>query len=521
MIVRLTDEQLEQLTEDELDAYHAYLSEVIGGWTLTEKQQWAEDLTRHCFFVGYGGAAGGGKSDWGLYHIYHLCKKIPRVRVLVLRTKLPELKRSLIARSLEKFDHSVCQYKKSDKEWQFHNGSVIEFGYLDTDDDVYQYKSAEYDCIFIDEATEIAEFGWRYLMSRIRIPTWRKKLGSWPHMILCTNPGGPGHAWFKSNFVEATNHGTKLAEIRFTDPLTGSPIVDPVTREPYVRQVAFVPAYVWDNPHMPDEYRLNLLSLDETEMRQLLYGDWDVFAGQFFGEWRRPIHVVRPFIIPTDWTRVRALDYGFRNPYCCLWAAIDHDSNAWIYRETYHAGMTAPQQADQVVAASKMLNARGQEIPEKFQFTNADPATFNKEGSGLSIAQQWAARGLLVRKAKNARIDGWSHVRSYITPYETPEWDEYEQADVMRARLRVFPSCTNLIRQVPNQIHDDVNVEDLKKNDDDHACDTLRYLLMGLPKVPKRHLREKPKSPDEEVWDEYRRIASQGRKAAHPVLGAV
>lgn len=521
MTIRLSDAELALLTDAQLDEYLAYLEFELTEWRLTEKQQRAEDLTRENFIVGYGGAAGGGKSDWGLWHVYHYCKRIPKARCLILRTKLPELKRSLIPRSREKFDESICRYRQSGTgagEWTFNNGSVIEFGYMNSDDDVYQYKSAEYDIVFIDESTEVTKFAMRYLMSRIRIVTWRKRLGAWPHMILCTNPGGPGHAWFKDDLVMATNHGEHVSTITFEDPLTGDPIHDPATGKPITRSIAFVPAYVHDNPHMPEEYRLNLLMQDSTTMRQLLLGDWDVFAGQFFADWRHDTHVIRPFVIPAEWPRVRALDFGTRNPYCCLWAAIDWDSNIYVYRETYERGLNALQQAQQVVEMSKMA-VNGRLRPEKFQWSNADPAVFKREGSGKNVAQQWAEGGLRVRPAKNDRIGGWSLVRQALRPLPGVEYDFELDDFVSRARLRVFTSCANLIRTLPNQIHDDVNVEDLHKNDDDHACDTLRYLMQGFVRSPIKLPRSPGADPDAWVWEHMNR--QRDRADQHPVLGTV
>lgn len=521
-MIRFSDAEFDQLAPEQQDAYIEYLESEVTAWKLTPRQQIAEDLTRSNFIVGYGGAAGGGKSDWGLWHVYHYCRDIPKSRWLILRTKLPELKRSLIPRSREKFDDRLATYRQSGTgagEWTFNNGSVIEFGYMNSDDDVYQYKSAEYDGVFIDESTEVSKFAMRYLMSRIRIVNWRKKaFGAWPHMILCTNPGGPGHAWFKEDLVLATNHGETVSTIRFEDPLTGNPILDPTTGAPIERSIAFVPAFVDDNPHMPEEYKLNLLMLNSTEMRQLLLGDWDVFAGQFFSDWRHDTHVIRPFNIPESWPRVRALDFGTRNPYCCLWAAIDWDSNIYVYRETYQAGLNALQQAQQVVAASRMV-VDGRERPEKFQWSNADPAVFKREGSGKNVAQQWAEGGLRVRPAKNDRIGGWSLVRQALVPQPGLEWDFELDGFVSRARLRVFSSCANLIRTLPNQIHDEVNVEDLHKNDDDHACDTLRYLMQGFVRQPVRPPTNPALDPDRWVWEQ---MAKRGNDAgAHPVLGRV
>lgn len=500
--------------------YLALLEREARAWTLTPKQQRAEDLTRECFFVGYGGAAGGGKSDWGLYHVFHYCKRYPRARVLILRTVLPELKRSLIPRSQEKFDHSVATYRSADKEWRFNNGSIIEFGYMNTEDDVYQYKSAEYDIVFIDEATEVTEFQFRYLMSRIRITAWRKNMGAWPHMILCTNPGGPGHGWFKTEFVEATSHGENIAELTFRDPLTGDVLHDPATGQPIVRRTAFVPAFVWDNPHMPEEYRLNLLQQDETTLRQLYYGDWDVFSGQFFTAWRHAIHVVRPFLIPPEWPRIRSLDYGTRNPYCCLWAAMDWDANLYVYRETYEAGLNAAQQARQVLELSMMAQA-GRMVPERFRWTNADPAVFIRQGSGKNIAQQWAEGGLAVRPAKNDRIGGWSLVRQMLEPLPGLEYDHDLDTDLVRARLRVFSTCENLIRTLPNQIHDPVRVEDMLKNDDDHACDTLRYLVQGYVAAPPRAPSRGSETTEQRLIREHLARYDRATRQAHPILGAV
>ncbi len=277
-VVLLSEEELAHLTEAELEEYHEYLKAELTTerWELQPKQQRAEDLTRECDEVGYGGAAGGGKSDWGLWHIYELSKRVPKHRSLVLRTVLPELKRTLIARSLEKFDPAEAHYRPGDKEWRFENGSVIEFGYLDKDDDVYQYKSAEYDCIFFDEATELSAFQYDYLKSRCRTTRWKRSLGAWPHIINATNPGGKGHGWYKERFVVGTGHGERVNTVEFEDPIT--------KRIAGTRSLGFVPATLHDNAFIDPGYTLNLLALGGVATRQLYLGAWDVFAGQFCDE---------------------------------------------------------------------------------------------------------------------------------------------------------------------------------------------------------------------------------------------
>jgi hypothetical protein len=506
-VVLLSEEELAHLTEAELEEYHEYLKAELTTerWELQPKQQRAEDLTRECDEVGYGGAAGGGKSDWGLWHIYELSKRVPKHRSLVLRTVLPELKRTLIARSLEKFDPAEAHYRPGDKEWRFENGSVIEFGYLDKDDDVYQYKSAEYDCIFFDEATELSAFQYDYLKSRCRTTRWKRSLGAWPHIINATNPGGKGHGWYKERFVVGTGHGERVNTVEFEDPIT--------KRIAGTRSLGFVPATLHDNAFIDPGYKLNLLALGGVEMRQLYLGDWDVFAGQFFDQWTHGLHVIRPFTIPKQWRRFRGIDYGYAAPFACLWLAIDPEGLVYVYRENYETRLTARQQA---------MLVRGSESPaEKIDYTVADPSIWAKQGSGESVAQQYRAAGLLTRKAKNARVDGWSQVREHLRP-QVPMPDPAGGEELIIPRLRVFPGCENLIRTLPLMLHDKDRPEDLDTDLEDHAVDALRYALMSRPRIAKpKEDRRRNRTLEEQMAEDLDDLVASraANNARHPVMG--
>lgn len=105
----------------------------------------------------YGGAAGGGKSEALLWEGFLQMIETPGNRGLLLRRTFPELNRSLIVRSLQKFPRDICRYHATDKAWIFNNGSILEFGYCEKESDVYNYQ-----CFHPD--TEIlTEDGWRYV----------------------------------------------------------------------------------------------------------------------------------------------------------------------------------------------------------------------------------------------------------------------------------------------------------------------------------------------------------------------
>lgn len=179
------------------------------------------------------------------------------------------------------------------------------------DKDVFRYQGEEFDAIGIDELTLFNEYQFRFLKSRLRTtkPYWT------PCFFATTNPGNIGHAWVKRIWIDKD--------------LTGKE-----AKETY----DYIPAVVYDNPVLCEtdpDYVSRLENLDEDTKKAMLYGDWDSFAGQYFKEWRKDIHVVKPFAIPKEWRRIIALDYGYTNPSAVLWLAIDPDDNIYCYRELY------------------------------------------------------------------------------------------------------------------------------------------------------------------------------------------
>lgn len=215
------------------------------------------------------------------------------LKIGLFRRTYPELYSSVIEPLLEilpqwcPWDDKVRYYKYNDskKIMKFYNGSTIYFGHVQYDKDVYKYQGAQFDAIGIDELTLFNEFQFRYLKSRLRTtkPNWR------PCFFATTNPGNIGHAWVKRIWVEEDRTAKE-------------------NRETY----EYIPAIVYDNPILCEndpDYINRLENLDEDTRKAMLYGDWDSFAGQYFKEWRKDIHVIQPFRIPPEWRRIIALDY--------------------------------------------------------------------------------------------------------------------------------------------------------------------------------------------------------------------
>jgi len=207
----------------------------------------------------YGGAAGGGKSDCLLMAALQYVA-VPGYRALLLRRTYSDLALAgaLMDRAAQWLSSTDAKWSETDKTWTFPSGATLTFGYLETDSDKYRYQSSEFQFIGMDELTQFPEDRYRYMFSRLR------KLKSFPvpvRMRAATNPGGIGNDWVRNRF-----------------PIDGNPTPDgPI----------FIPARLYDNPHIDQEEYVNSLNqLDRVTREQLLNGRWDVTisGGVFQGD---------------------------------------------------------------------------------------------------------------------------------------------------------------------------------------------------------------------------------------------
>ena len=162
---------------------------------LTKKQK--RFIDSQAFETLFGGAAGGGKSRGQLIDSLLYALKYPQSKQILFRSTFSDLEKSLIRESLKFYPMDLAKYNDSKHTWKFKNGSIIDFGYIAYEKDVYQYQSAEYDVIRFDELTHFTEFMYVYMISRCR--------GANPYpkgIKSSTNPGGIGHNWVKERFID-------------------------------------------------------------------------------------------------------------------------------------------------------------------------------------------------------------------------------------------------------------------------------------------------------------------------------
>jgi hypothetical protein len=416
--------------------------------------------------IGYGGAAGGGKSDALLMAAIIYCFTYNRAKVAYFRRHFTQLEGpgSAIMRS-EEILAGIAKYNAQKRRWTFPNGSIIQFAYLDSDEDVHNYHSQQLDVIMFDEASQFSWYQVSYMQSRIR------SVKGYPTFTaMATNPGGPGAAWFKSNFVKA-----------------GPPEipVDVEVEPGRFRTHIFIPATLADNAileRMDPEYRKNLENLPEHLRRQLLDGDWDTAEGAAFPEFRQNVHVIPPFAIPEEWLRFRSLDWGYAKPYCVGWYAVDHDGRLYKYRELYGWGGRddVGSKEDPEDVAEKIIQL---EAGEKISYAVADSAIFGgRQDNFPTVAEQFATafgsratHWQPITKGSGSRIAGKLEIHHRLKYSDTEE-----------PMLLFFNNCRHTVRTFPNMMLHDRNPEDMDSDLEDHAVDETRYACQSRPITPQR-----------------------------------
>lgn len=441
----------------------------------SEKQE--RFLEARAKYIAFGGARGGGKSWAVRTKAKLLALHYAGIRLLIVRRSYPELTNNHISILRgELVPTGVARYNDKDKCMSFRNGSTIHFMYCARDADLDRLQGVEYDCIFLDEATQLSEWQMTAITACLR------GANSFPKRVYFTcNPGGQGHGYIKRLFIDRRFEAEE-------------------NPDDYV----FIQALATDNRALMEaqpDYIGQLEALPPKMRDAWLYGRWDIFEGQFFEDLRiepdtaaaraagcdmepdelreahRWCHVIPPFAIPRGWNIMRSYDFGFARPFSMAWWAVDYDGVLYRILEAYGCTRTpdegvkwTPDEQFRYFAELEREHPllAGREITDSV----ADPAIWDAS-RGESIAETAARYGIYFTPGDNKRIPGWMQVH-YRLQFDA---DGY-------ARMYVFDTCKAFIRTMPLMMYSERRPEDLNTSLEDHAADEVRYMCMSRPVAP-------------------------------------
>jgi hypothetical protein len=407
--------------------------------------------------VGYGGSAGGGKTDLMVAAALIAMAAYPGINIGYFRRKYPQLTGlgGAIARSKSIFpsNEAVCKYNETSHVWAFTNGSHMQFCHCNNPNDVESYQSQQFDIMMIDETTQFLEMMVKFLLTRNRATVTNPNFRSFA--IFATNPGSVGHLYFKTEFVD------------IGEPET---LHDFKNETGQIEKHIFIPSKLADNKILLDRdpnYAVKL-SPNEAIRKRLLEGEWDIFEGQVFGEFRRGTHVMRPIMPNLKFSHYLSMDWGYSalSAYAAYAHVLLHQKTAdgvnfnriITYREWY-GNMKAPDVwAELIYKQSSVKYIRGYVDPAMTN-TQTDGSTpiaelFENKWKQINGGENWLnlEKGINDRPLRQATLHNWLQ----IAPDGLPYWMCTE-------------NCTNLIRTLPQLVYDDTKIDEVDTTLEDHC----------------------------------------------------
>jgi len=364
-------------------------------------------------------------------------------------------------------DCKIKAYGGNKPEWyDYPNGSRLWVAGFDNPQKVL---SGERDGFYINQGEEFTLEEYETITGRA---TGRGSIMPYTQVVLDVNPGPPSH-WILSR------PSLKLIKAYLDD--------NPTLFEPAPEHVTAV-CEEWPDigdrggiGRWTEQGKRSIGILDKmTGIRYQRYrkGNWVAAEGVVYENFDREKHTCEPFPIPESWTKIRVIDFGYTNPFVCLWAAIDPDGRIYVYREIYMTQMLVSEAARQIIDLSG---------EEKFDATICDhdaedratlaamgiksiPA-WKKVKPGIDaverrmkIAGDDRARISIFRNSIDSAVHRWTFPRTMPDPHLTEKKVPYCTAQEFE-----FYVWAKDVSGKPNK------EEPVKEFD--HGLDCLRYLV--------------------------------------------
>lgn len=483
-------------------------------WEPNPKQRQFAEIPFDVFEGFYGGALGGGKSELLLMlPILYKLHEHPKFHGIFFRRTLTQQDETLILRAKYLYGKVGGVFNEQKRIFTFPSGAIIRFAYLERDEHARDHDGAEYHYVAFDELTHFTEFQYIYITTRIR-----RSVGDLPVIIRSgSNPGNIGHAWVRKRFIEPCRDGGKILQ------------------DSKGNKRLFIRSWATDNPQLTknDPTYLDRLSiLPEHERRAKIEGDWWIFAGQVFTEFRaepikgepdNALHVIKPFIIPYYWPRIIGVDWGHSANTWVGWAAISPERRMYLYDEFVINKAT-------IKTWTQELYRRSIKDLTSIKSVIVDPSAWKNEGHEQSIVQQIQAGihelGSLVEKADNNRLSGKLLIHDLLRFESVPKpkniTGEFNQelfnslyrnfgesaaqnyaasfspnTEDNIPRLQIFNTCDEIIKTLPLCVYNEEKstgrsskkYEDVAEFKGDDAYDGFRYLCKGVDRYVDEVLR--------------------------------
>lgn len=441
-------------------------------------------------FALFGGAAGSTKTESLLVDASQEYTN-PNLHSLVIRKTFKEIELDIEPKSHKLYSQMGATYNQSKRRWEWPWGSAIQFGYLESEKDIYRYYGSEFSCMEFDESTFHVEQVVRHLMTmRLRSKDPSLKL----RVRLGTNPGNVGGEWHKSIFMGPhcthcmITDESKLPWKIYNDAKWPSDMEPIVGSDSNSMSTIFIPGRLTDH-NLLIGYEQRLKGLPERLRKALLEGCWESWEGQYYTCWDPRQHCIKWESSDKDvglrhfakwwWTYWVSCDYGFGSSRTSAHLHCKSpEGKTYTIDEILLQHIDAPDTALYIKNRwADLVDSEGnkRKIAAWFLSPDAFRATGLRGQGGHTIGDQMLeASKLPWEMASNDRIGGSMLMYSML---QSNKW------------AICSDTCSNLVKAIPSRVHDPDRQEDvLKVKGDplDDIWDDARYGLYSFAQSPRK-----------------------------------
>ena len=225
----------------------------------------------------------------------------------------------------------------------------------------------------------------------------------------------------------------------------------------------------WNNPYLSkDDIEEARRTLSKATFEQEYGATFTFSSGQVYKEFDPSIHVIaddKLRILSSaesgEWRRFRSIDFGYENPFVCLYIAVDPEDRVIIYDEYYQRHRTMEQHASFLLEEEQRSEAKMQKhVQGLYEFTTCDP-------SAASARATLFEKGIVTITPRSNIIQGLELVRRQLMVREDG-----------KPGLYISSKCVNTIKEFNLYSYPDKMDTEEPVKENDHAMDCLRYFLL-------------------------------------------
>lgn len=419
----------------------------------------------------------------------------------------------LVAKSKRWFnrfnDGAQWQSSTAAYKWVWPTGEELLFRVIKKIDDYDSYHGQEYPFIGWNELTKYPNCQlYDMMMSCNRSSFTPEKdsprdengkpiLPDIPLEVFATgNSYGPGHGWVKTRFIDCARYGEVLKkDIEVFNPR--SQATETITRT----QVTLFGTYK-ENIYLSPVYIAGLQEMTETNenlRKSWLEGDWEVVAGGAVDDvWKKAKHVLPRFQIPANWHIDRSFDWGSSHPFSVGWWAEANGEEVDIQIGDRIVKFAPPRGS--LIQIAEWYGTKVLQSNKGIKLSAPDIAYGIRERELFMLKAQWILRQPSPGPADNQIRD----VRE--TDEETIEkkmadrgvrWQVSDKSpgsrrnglELVRNRLEAvlkregaglyfMSNCVASITLIPVLPRDEVQIDDVDTEAEDHTYDMVRYRVL-------------------------------------------